>query len=415
MTKDHDDTGSPPADGDGKGKPACVIVNLPRPDDGWTEDEKAVIDELVSKGMKPEDAKWQAALQRQAAPERDAATRRHTKRERDIDREIKRERKRKRKRKKGGVSVPCKSAPSTHGTAHTPPSLDTPQSKETVGPSQSGRDAYDEGGCPSGSSAKPTLRRQHPDEYGSWCSMKRRRNDGITVDKTWLGKGGFERFLRDLGPQPTPDHTLDRKDTNLRAYGPGLCRWATKKEQTRNRRVTVFLTDRDGVSRSLTEWAEVTGVSRNTLKKRYYQHRDKWTQHDIIYGRVPDASALPAETFPGWPGDDDAQARWAELYRRKGEHHRSETKAKFVVRWCRGWMRELTGDLPPIENSEGEEAYVLTDDELGRVEDVKRLHATAEKYDRLADPKPAPPEPEADDEADVESEFGYYGLGYEYD
>ena len=97
-----DDTGSPPADGDGKRKPACVIVNLPRPDDGWTEFEKAVIDELVSKGMKPEDAKWQAALQRQAGPEREAATRRHTKRERDIDREIERERKRKNKSKKGG-------------------------------------------------------------------------------------------------------------------------------------------------------------------------------------------------------------------------------------------------------------------------------------------------------------------------
>ncbi len=104
MTKDDDGTGSPGDDDKGKPrKSACVIVDLPQPDDGWTEKEKAVIDELVSKGMKPEDAKWQAALHRQAGPEREAATRRHTKRERDIDREIERERKRKSKRSECAV------------------------------------------------------------------------------------------------------------------------------------------------------------------------------------------------------------------------------------------------------------------------------------------------------------------------
>lgn len=40
---------------------------------------------------------------------------------------------------------------------------------------------------------------------------------------------------------PGDGYTLDRIDHNLERYGPGLCRWATKAEQTRNRRNTRFV------------------------------------------------------------------------------------------------------------------------------------------------------------------------------
>jgi hypothetical protein len=56
---------------------------------------------------------------------------------------------------------------------------------------------------------------------------------GITVCDRWLNS--FPNFLADMGPRPTPKHSIDRIGNNGN-YEPGNCRWATWDVQSRNMR-----------------------------------------------------------------------------------------------------------------------------------------------------------------------------------
>lgn len=95
------------------------------------------------------------------------------------------------------------------------------------------------------------------------CRNPRRRGAaryvgrGIAVCARWRGANGFKNFLADVGPRPSPRHSLDRID-NDDGYAPGNCRWATPREQANNVSRNHKLT-RYGVTLTLAQWAERLG------------------------------------------------------------------------------------------------------------------------------------------------------------
>jgi hypothetical protein len=86
---------------------------------------------------------------------------------------------------------------------------------------------------------------------------------GITVCERW--RDSLESFLEDMGPRPD-GYDIDRQD-NAGNYEPGNCRWVPRKANQRNRRDNVLLTH-DGATKTLAEWAEITGIKYGTIWKR---------------------------------------------------------------------------------------------------------------------------------------------------
>lgn len=81
---------------------------------------------------------------------------------------------------------------------------------------------------------------------------------GITVCRRWCLS--FENFFADMGPRPSPSHTLDRFPDNNGNYEPGNVRWATLIEQANNKRTTRLITY-EGTTLSVSQWSRVLGIS----------------------------------------------------------------------------------------------------------------------------------------------------------
>lgn len=115
-------------------------------------------------------------------------------------------------------------------------------------------------------------------EYRIWATMKQRCHNpnfagfrgygarGIAVCEEW--RNDFAAFYRDVGPRPSPDHTLDRID-NDGGYCPGNVRWATRVEQQNNRRNTRLI-EAFGKRQNARAWAQDTGLKASMIYMRVF-------------------------------------------------------------------------------------------------------------------------------------------------
>lgn len=111
-----------------------------------------------------------------------------------------------------------------------------------------------------------------PAEYRVWSGMVKRCHGksphkdyggrGIAVCEAW--RSSFLRFLQDMGSRPGLEYSIDRVNVDGN-YEPGNCRWATKSEQARNRRDSLFV-EVNGERLHIMEAVETTGRSYSQLR-----------------------------------------------------------------------------------------------------------------------------------------------------
>ncbi len=144
------------------------------------------------------------------------------------------------------------------------------------------------------------MKKKYFDEYGcssklycAWKHMKERcysknckdyknyGERGIVVCEEW--KNDYLSFKKwSLANGYAPSLTLDRIDVDGN-YDPSNCRWTTWKEQANNKRNLRLITF-NGETKTLTEWATITGIRLTTLYMRLVVR--KWPVEKALTTKV---------------------------------------------------------------------------------------------------------------------------------
>ena len=109
----------------------------------------------------------------------------------------------------------------------------------------------------------PKLKRY--DDYGG---------RGITVCDRWAKS--YDAFLEDMGPRPI-GKSIDRIDNNG-DYEPGNCRWATRKQQNRNKRNNIYV-QLGELNMIRADWIRLLGI---TVSKWEYRAKIGMSSKEIV-------------------------------------------------------------------------------------------------------------------------------------
>jgi hypothetical protein len=147
--------------------------------------------------------------------------------------------------------------------------------------------------------------RTHTPEFATWSRMKRRCSNprdirfqhyggrGIKVCERW--RDSFENFHVDMGPRPSPEHSIDRIN-NDGDYEPDNCRWATRTEQARNTS-NQKLYELHSESMALFDWCQRYGRTVRLVQNRLYKG---WSLEEALTKPLwqPGASRKPPRPYP---------------------------------------------------------------------------------------------------------------------
>lgn len=138
-------------------------------------------------------------------------------------------------------------------------------------------DAKSCGACFNKNRFKFTPKKDNPKEYSVWLGIKKRcsnKNEkcykhyggrGVQMCPRW--KNSFSDFLKDMGKKPFSGYSIDRID-NSGGYYKHNCRWATTKEQSINKRTTIFITVPSGEKKHISQVCSNSEVSVAKARRR---------------------------------------------------------------------------------------------------------------------------------------------------